>query len=947
MDEAALAAAKAAALASLPRFQGSSSGRAKPAGATVPPPPPPRQKGVRGNNNGGDAAAAEEVARREQRANRFAPPPGTAPVSVAPVAPSPLPFVHQQQRPASAGLSEGEGVGDADADVGGRGDVRVGAIVGTCEEMCPAPERERRARLSDIQIFERTDLANSAQTSAELAVKRFARTIDDSNNAPEYFRTRGALSRTMAYLRDLLNRQDARLGLIHKFLWDRYRSVRQDLYIQGMDDEFSVNIYEEVVRFHVLSEHELCEEEASITEMEGFNSHLNMEQMNKSLISLNEMYNKLAAAGRPAVHEAEFRAYHLLSLMGQHGKFKGDQQGFLSMLQAMRTDLRGSAPIQWVLKLQRAFHANNFVRFFALVRQAPYLLACLSHIYFGQIRGRALRVLGDTLSPKPDMSASVELSWLVDALMLDSVEQAQQLCDMHGYTTSMQEGVPIALLVKGAYVDPPPPVPRKRSELITRLAPATRSLAVITPALSPLSAEEAAQLEQQRQEQLRHFQDVEAQRVQRFAQQQLQEEASAAEAAAVAKKQQQEVEAALLAEQGRVQEQELARQREAQQVEQRRQQEEQRRRQQEAAWQQQQIAELRRQHEEQQRAAAESERLRREVEEAERRRRQAAEEAERLRLAVLERQRLEELLRHEEERKVCRAAKHRSAIQTFYLARWRQEARRRIAERLYQQRLATNLKACRVGMASKAARAEAAVAEELEELHIDGSQAAGDNGRQNTAATAAAAVRTAIDLAALAAPLLLQRSPTARNLYWKLLLAPPALWAVSCGLCEQQQLQHLHSWLLLQLQHGKPIRKLESCSMHVEGPVSLHVPARGGSSSDGMMVAGELTVCVANLSTSGIAGCSSAALAGMSAAVLAVPNSGPGSLDLQRWLPNLSSLTVTLPTLLVTASDAAVQSWQQAVSTGCLSFPGPVLVISVQEAAGDPQHNGADRKSVV
>lgn len=28
-------------------------------------------------------------------------------------------------------------------------------------------------------------------------------------------------------------------------------------------DEFSVNIYEEVVRFHLLSEHELCEEEAS------------------------------------------------------------------------------------------------------------------------------------------------------------------------------------------------------------------------------------------------------------------------------------------------------------------------------------------------------------------------------------------------------------------------------------------------------------------------------------------------------------------------------------------------------------------------------------------------------------------------------------------------------------------------------------------------------------
>jgi hypothetical protein len=29
---------------------------------------------------------------------------------------------------------------------------RAGAIVGTCEEMCPAPEREKRMRLSDVQV---------------------------------------------------------------------------------------------------------------------------------------------------------------------------------------------------------------------------------------------------------------------------------------------------------------------------------------------------------------------------------------------------------------------------------------------------------------------------------------------------------------------------------------------------------------------------------------------------------------------------------------------------------------------------------------------------------------------------------------------------------------------------------------------------------------------------
>ena len=32
--------------------------------------------------------------------------------------------------------------------------------------------------------------------------------------------------------------------------------------------------------------------------MEGFNSHLNMEQMNKALISLNDMYEKAAQHGQ-------------------------------------------------------------------------------------------------------------------------------------------------------------------------------------------------------------------------------------------------------------------------------------------------------------------------------------------------------------------------------------------------------------------------------------------------------------------------------------------------------------------------------------------------------------------------------------------------------------------------------------------------------------------------
>lgn len=137
------------------------------------------------------------------------------------------------------------------------------AIVGICEDMCPPAERERRQNMNDIQIFERVDPNNSSLTSPALAVRRFARTVDDPQ--PPDFRTRGALKRTMDHLRSLLDKSEYRFGLVHKFLWDRYRSVRQDLYIQGIQNEFAVEIYEEIVRFHVLCEHELCAEDQSGT----------------------------------------------------------------------------------------------------------------------------------------------------------------------------------------------------------------------------------------------------------------------------------------------------------------------------------------------------------------------------------------------------------------------------------------------------------------------------------------------------------------------------------------------------------------------------------------------------------------------------------------------------------------------------------------------------------
>ena len=51
---------------------------------------------------------------------------------------------------------------------------------------------------------------------------------------PEHLRTLTALQRTMVYLRTIMDVPGASLVDIHRFLWDRYRGVRQDLSVQGM-----------------------------------------------------------------------------------------------------------------------------------------------------------------------------------------------------------------------------------------------------------------------------------------------------------------------------------------------------------------------------------------------------------------------------------------------------------------------------------------------------------------------------------------------------------------------------------------------------------------------------------------------------------------------------------------------------------------------------------------
>jgi hypothetical protein len=64
-------------------------------------------------------------------------------------------------------------------------------------------------------------------------------------------------------------------------------------------------MFEEIIRYHILCEHELCGSEATVSNHEGFSSHLNVEQMNKvrpGEKGLSDGCGFPAAAGRCQLH---------------------------------------------------------------------------------------------------------------------------------------------------------------------------------------------------------------------------------------------------------------------------------------------------------------------------------------------------------------------------------------------------------------------------------------------------------------------------------------------------------------------------------------------------------------------------------------------------------------------------------------------------------------------
>ncbi|KAH9765445.1 SAC3 family protein B [Citrus sinensis] len=191
-------------------------------------------------------------------------------------------------------------------------------IIGSCPDMCPESERAERERKGDLDRYERLD-GDRNQTTEYLAVKK----------------------KTVGYLLDLLDQPyDERFLGLYNFLWDRMRAIRMDLRMQHIFNQEAITMLEQMIRLHIIAMHELCEYTKGEGFSEGFDAHLNIEQMNKTSVELFQMYDDHRKRGLIISTEKEFRGYYALLKLDKHPGYKVEPAELSLDLAKMTPEIR-------------------------------------------------------------------------------------------------------------------------------------------------------------------------------------------------------------------------------------------------------------------------------------------------------------------------------------------------------------------------------------------------------------------------------------------------------------------------------------------------------------------------------------------------------------------------------------------------------------------------------
>ncbi|CAI0560126.1 unnamed protein product [Linum tenue] len=364
------------------------------------------------------------------------------------------------------------------SDLEGLGIPRL--IVGLCPDMCPESERGERERKGDLDQYERLD-GDRNQTNRLLAVKKYTRTAE---REAYLIRPMSVLQKTIDYLLSLLDQPyDGNFLGRYNFLWDRMRAIRMDLRMQHIFNLEAINMLEQMIRLHVIAMHELCEYTKGEGFSEGFDAHLNIEQMNKTSVELFQMYDDHRKKGIIVPSEKEFRGYYALLKLDKHPGYKVEPPELSLDLAKMTPEIRQTPEVLFARNVARACRTGNFIAFFRLAKKATYLQACLMHAHFAKLRTHALASLCSGLQTNQGIPVSQVAKWLAM-----EEEDVENLLAYYGF--SIKEFEEPYMVKDGPFLNSDKDFPTKRSRLV-HLKKSTTIVKDISPSsqVTPLPAE--------------------------------------------------------------------------------------------------------------------------------------------------------------------------------------------------------------------------------------------------------------------------------------------------------------------------------------------------------------------------------------------------------------------------------------------------------------------------
>lgn len=304
---------------------------------------------------------------------------------------------------------------------------------GTCTQMCPEFERHEREYQNNTDRWER--YPGTMRIDPLKAVKAFHRPAAGNDQPlPSDVRPPHILKATLDYLfNDLLPQES--LFETHGFIRDRTRSIRQDFTLQNERGSMAIECHERIARYHIMCLHFLRDKEG----VGSYQEQQELEQVRKVLQSLNEFYDDFRGSNQLWPHEAEFRAYYLLTHLRDADAARTTER--LPRVIFLDPRLQSALKLHALAQCSNLTKApsgrrptsslatlNGFSRLFKQISslQTSFLAACLLETHFRDIRIAALKAIRSAQSRM--YGAKLPLKALARACAMPVLQECLDFC---------------------------------------------------------------------------------------------------------------------------------------------------------------------------------------------------------------------------------------------------------------------------------------------------------------------------------------------------------------------------------------------------------------------------------------------------------------------------------------------------------------------------------------